>query len=186
MPNPEHLSEHHDQHEQPSAASKIEQGTPVVDPTVEAIKPVEQTPATEQAFEQYKQVNDEKPDESPYVIKQASRPKTDQVMTDDSGKSPLQMKYEELMADGLETAYVTMTPAQQEKFRKKGEEVAKAIEDLTIRLKLTARKVLHLLRAWLKLIPGVNKYFLEQEAKLKADEIIKLAQQEMLRRRLGQ
>ncbi len=182
MPKPEHLAEHHDQHEQPSVATKIEQVAPVVEMT----KPVEQAPVTEQAFEQYKQVNEEKPDESPYVIRQASRPKTDNVMTDDTGKTPLQMKYEELMADGLETAYVTMTPAQQEKFRKKGEEVAKAIEDLTIHLKLTARKVLHLIRAWLKLIPGVNKFFLEQEAKLKADEIIKVAQEEMLRRRLGQ
>lgn len=175
MPKPEHLVEHH---EQPIVAPQ-EQVVPALDTKTE-----QQAVATEQAFEQYKQVNDEQPDESPYVIKQAGKQKSDQVMTDDVGKSPLQVKYEELMADGLETAYVTMTPAQQEKFRKKGEEVAKVIEDLTIRLKLTARRVLHLLRSWLKLIPGVNKFFLEQETKLKTDEIMKLAREEMLRRKL--
>lgn len=182
MPNPEHVVEHHDQPEQLAVTRAVEQ--PVAQP--EQPHAPEQTPATEEAFAEYKKVNEEKPDESPYVIKQASRPKADHVMTDDTGKTPLQVKYEELMADGLEQAYVSMTPAQQEKFRKKGEEVAAAIEELTVRLKLTARKVLHLIRAWLKLIPGVNKYFLEQEAKLKTDEIIKLGQQEMLRRKLEQ
>jgi hypothetical protein len=179
MPKVEHLAEHREAHEQTQTTSTVEQ-TPALDTT----KPVEQQAAKEQAFEQYKQVNEDKPDESPYVVRQASRPKSDQVMTDDAGKSPLQIKYEELMADGLETAYVSMTPVQQEKFRKKGEGVAKAIEDLTTRLKLTARKVLHLLQSWLKLIPGVNKYFLEQEAKLKTDEIMKLAREEMLKRKL--
>ncbi|EKD89311.1 MAG: hypothetical protein ACD_34C00121G0003 [uncultured bacterium] len=143
----------------------------------------EQLKPSEQAFEQYKQVDEQSPDESPYVIKQASQKKDDKVMTDDVGKSPLQIKVEEVMANGLDTTYQSMTPEQQDKFRKKGEEVAKAIEDLTTKLKLTARKVLQLLRSWLKLIPGVNKFFLEQEAKLKTDEIMKLGREEMLKRR---
>jgi hypothetical protein len=104
-------------------------------------------------------------------------------MTDDTGKSQLQDKYEEVMADGLGDVYHTMTPAQQEKFRKRGEEIAKVIEELTVHLKLTARKVIELIRAWLKMIPGINRYFLEQEAKLKTDEIMKLGQAEMLRRK---
>ncbi len=177
MPKVEHLVEHHDNREQTQTSQAVEQAPALDQPKVE------QHPAKEQAFEQYKQVNEDKPEESPYVVRQASRQKSDQVMTDDVGKSALQVKYEELMADGLETAYMSMTPVQQEKFRIKGEQVAKAIEDLTVKLKLTARKVLHLLRAWLKLIPGVNKYFLEQEAKLKTDEIMKMAQEEMLKRK---
>ncbi|EKD89322.1 MAG: hypothetical protein ACD_34C00117G0002 [uncultured bacterium] len=154
---------------------------PVVAPDTKP-KP-EQIKPTEQAFEEYKQVDEQSPDESPYVIKQASRPQVDEVMTDDVGKSPLQIKVEEVMANGLDASYQSMTPDQQAKFRKKGEEVAKAIEDLTTRLKLTARKVLHLLRSWLKMIPGINKFFLEQETKLKTDEIMKLGRAEMLKRR---
>lgn len=168
----EHLKEYLVEHrvEQPSIA-------PDTKPKTEQLKP------TEQAFDEYKQVDEQSPDESPYVIKQATRPKTDDVMTDDVGKSPLQVKVEEVMANGLDTTYQSMTPEQQDKFRKKGEEVAKAIEDLTAKLKLTARKVLLLLRSWLKLIPGINKFFLEQEAKLKTDEIMKLGREEMLKRK---
>lgn len=148
-------------------------------------KPSETAKPVEQALDQYsKQIYEEKPGESPYVVKQASRPKVDEVMTDDVGKSPLQMKLEEVMADGLDASYQSMTPDQQAKFRQKGEQVAKAIEDLTTKLKLTARKVLYLIRSWLKMIPGVNKYFLEQAAKLKTDEIMKLGQAEMLKRKL--
>lgn len=154
---------------------------PIVAPD---IKPkTEQIAPTEQAFEQYKQVDEQKPDESPYVVKQAGRAQVDDVMTDDVGKSPLQIKVEEVMADGLDSSYQSMTPEQQVKFRQKGEEVAKIIEELTTKLKLTARKVLHLLRSWLKLIPGINKFFLEQEAKLKTDEIMKLGREEMLKRK---
>lgn len=145
----------------------------------------EQPKSSEQAFDEYTQVDDAAPDESPYVVKQASRPKIDEVMTDDAGKSPLQIKVEAVMADGLDSTYQSMTPEQQDKFRKKGEAVAKAIEDLTATLKLTARKVLQLLRSWLKLIPGINKFFLEQEAKLKTDEIMKLGQEEMLKHKQG-
>lgn len=178
MPAAEHTADHveHPLHQpQPERPVVV----PKVPHSTETIKP------TEQAFDQYKTVNDQKPDESPYVVKQAARAKTDQVMTDDVGKSALQVKVEEVMANGLDVSYQTMTPVQQERFRKKGEEIAKQIEDLTARFKLTARKVLHLLRSWLKLIPGINKFFLEQEAKLKADAIMKLGQEEMLKRKVS-
>lgn len=178
MPAAEHSSDHV---EHPIHQPHPER--PVVVP--EAPHQPEAPKTTEQALDHYKEVNDEKPDESPYVVKQAARSKTDQVMTDDVGKSVLQVKVEEVMANGLDVSYQTMTPAQQERFRKKGEEIAKQIEDLTARFKLTARKVLHLLRSWLKLIPGINKFFLEQEAKLKADAIMKLGQEEMLKRKIG-
>lgn len=149
----------------------------------ELARPPEQRP-TEAAFEQYKQIPDEqRPDESPYVIRQAAtRQPTDQVMTDDAQKSPVQIEIENIMADGLEAPYRSMTPEQQEKFRKKGEEVAKAIENMITHVKLTARKVLHLIREWLKLIPGVNRYFLEQEAKLKTDEIMKYGREKLLKK----
>ena len=41
--------------------------------------------------------------------------------------------------------------------------------------KAVGRKILKLIRSWLKLIPGVNKFFLEQEAKIKTDKIVDLA-----------
>ncbi len=87
------------------------------------------------------------------------------------------------MAEGLAATYSSMAPAQQEKFRQRGEEVAKLIEGMIEHLKLTAHKALQLIRSWLQLIPGINKYFLEQEAKLKTDAIMKYSRDQMLKRR---
>jgi hypothetical protein len=39
-----------------------------------------------------------------------------------------------------------------------------------------ARKLLTLIRRWLVLIPGVNKFFLEKEAKIKVEKIVNLAE----------
>jgi hypothetical protein len=40
--------------------------------------------------------------------------------------------------------------------------------------KIKVNKIIDLIRRWLKLIPGINKFFLEQEVKIKADKIIRL------------
>jgi len=41
--------------------------------------------------------------------------------------------------------------------------------------KFSFRKALGLIRDWLRIIPGVNRFFLEQEAKIKADKISDIA-----------
>ena len=70
-----------------------------------------------------------------------------------------------------------MTPVQQMQFRQKGEETASKIEKLLLDVKVKIKEVLNLLREWLKVIPGVNKFFIEQEAKIKADRILNLHEQ---------
>ena len=40
--------------------------------------------------------------------------------------------------------------------------------------KIQVKKIFILIISWLKIIPGVNKFFLEQEAKIKADRILDL------------
>ena len=140
----------------------------IIQPAVEGPKP------TEQAFEHYKQVDDENPEASPYVVKQAHQ-KKDDVMTDDANKAPEVIEIETMMADDLSQAFANMTPEQQQKFKVKGEATAREIASLVTQFKATAKKILHLLRAWLKLIPGINKFFLEQEAKIKTDDILRYA-----------
>ncbi|MBI2416283.1 MAG: hypothetical protein HYV33_06550 [Candidatus Kerfeldbacteria bacterium] len=139
---------------------------------IQSTPAIEQTPVTEQAFEQYKQVDEQHPEESPYVIKSASKTRKDQVMTDDANKSDTVIAIEEILADNLGEVYQRMSPAEQEQFKQKGEEVARTIADMTTKLKATAKKILQLIREWLQLIPGVSKYFLEQEAKIKTDELL--------------
>ena len=57
-------------------------------------------------------------------------------------------------------------------FKLKGEEVARNIEQVVAAGKSKAKQILHWIKDWLKLIPGVNRFFLEQEAKIKTDKII--------------
>jgi hypothetical protein len=67
-----------------------------------------------------------------------------------------------------------MNAAQQQEFKKSGEETVKKINNLLDKTKIKAGKIIDLIRAWLRLIPGINRFFLEQEAKIKADKIIKV------------
>lgn len=79
-----------------------------------------------------------------------------------------------ILADGLNEVFLKMNPKQQSEFKKKGEETVAKINELLGQTKIKVNKIIDLIRAWLKLIPGVNKFFLEQEAKIKADQIIKV------------
>lgn len=152
---------------QPVSASHEIPVTPEVAPSTP-----EQS-AKETAFENYKQVNDENPEESPYVIKQAKPTKAD--IQQATVKSQQLQEIEDLMTKDLSEMYQRMSPEDQQKFKAKGEEVAQEIDGLLQRAKLTAKRVLHLIRSWLKLVPGINKFFLEQEAKIKAEELIHFA-----------
>lgn len=82
------------------------------------------------------------------------------------------LKTENLLAERLEELYASLNSETQVAFKQKGEEIAVVITQLAESGKLTAEKVLKLIREWLKLIPGVNKFFLEQEAKIKTDAVM--------------
>jgi hypothetical protein len=81
---------------------------------------------------------------------------------------------ENFLARDLEEIYLGLPLNKQVEFRKEGEETARKINKLLEHTKINFGKIVNLIRKWLSLLPGVNKFFLEQEAKLKADEIIKL------------
>jgi hypothetical protein len=79
-----------------------------------------------------------------------------------------------ILAEGLNDIFLKMDVQKQAEFKKKGEEIVSKINDLLGQTKIKINKIINLIRSWLKLIPGVNKFFLEQEVKIKADKIIKL------------
>lgn len=81
---------------------------------------------------------------------------------------------ENFLARGLEDIYLGLSKEKQIEFRRAGEETAKKINKLLESTKVNLGKIVSLIRKWLAIIPGVNKYFLEQETKIKSDEIIKL------------
>lgn len=80
---------------------------------------------------------------------------------------------EKVLEKDLAELYLNMSPEKQREFRVKGEETAKQINVLLHQAKIQIKKIIDLIKKWLAIIPGVNKFFLEQEAKIKADELIK-------------
>ena len=97
-------------------------------------------------------------------------------ITEKPVKSETLVKIEKILEEDLEAFYFSMPPEARLAFKAKGEETASKIEKMIETGKVIAQKILKLLRVWLKLIPGVNKFFLEQEAKIKTDEIVSLAE----------
>ena len=89
-------------------------------------------------------------------------------------KSKQLKEIELVLQEDLETIYFKMDEAHRRMFREEGERVAREIEAIIHTGRAIAVKVLELIKRWLKLIPGVNKFFLEQEAKIKTDKIIKI------------
>lgn len=79
-----------------------------------------------------------------------------------------------ILADGLSDVFLKMNPAKQQEFKKEGEETVKKISQLLSETKVKVAKIIDLVKKWLRVIPGVNKFFVEQEAKLKTDRIIKM------------
>ncbi len=81
---------------------------------------------------------------------------------------------ENILAEGLEEIYVNMPQAKQREFKLAGEKTAVEINKLLSETKVKINKIVSLIIKWLTIIPGVNRFFLEQEAKIKADEIVKM------------
>lgn len=92
-------------------------------------------------------------------------------------KSPELLKIEALLSEHLDELFLQMTPDQQIVFQRKGEITAGKIEKLMQDVKLKVRDVLSLIKEWLRLIPGINKFFLEQEAKIKTDRLLAIHEQ---------
>jgi hypothetical protein len=89
-------------------------------------------------------------------------------------KDELTAKIEKVMEEGINDAYQRLSPVAKQEFKLKGEVAAIKIRELLRSAHVRAKKVLRLILEWLKMLPGINKFFLEQEAKIKTDRIISL------------
>lgn len=81
---------------------------------------------------------------------------------------------ENILEVDLAEVYLKLSPENKKKFKNKGEETARSINNLLEESKIKVKKIISLIRDWLKIIPGVNKFFIEQLTKKKLDEIMKL------------
>jgi hypothetical protein len=81
---------------------------------------------------------------------------------------------ENIMSAGLEDLYLALDPAKQQEFRVQGEQTAAKVNALLNETKVRIAMIFNLIKNWLALLPVVNRYFQEQEAKIKVDEILQL------------
>lgn len=89
-------------------------------------------------------------------------------------KDEITLQLEKIMAKGLDDIYRDLSPLKKQEFKIRGEEIAFEIRDLLRATKVNLKKIFSLIFEWLKILPGLNKFFLEQEAKIKADLIYAL------------
>lgn len=113
----------------------------------------------------------EKPKETVPVIK-ASLPKIS-IPIDDYHRRRAEA-IDDILEDGLDSFFLQMNPQEQKRFKEEGEKTTFKINQLLDKAKVSVSKIVSLIKRWLSLIPRTNKYFLEQEAKIKADKIFKI------------
>lgn len=91
-------------------------------------------------------------------------------------KDEMTKEIESIMSDGLGEAFQALTPVEQQEFKLKGEQAALEVRALMDSTKLKVKNVFLIVLKWLSFLPGINKFYLEQEAKIKADKIMALHQ----------
>jgi hypothetical protein len=94
------------------------------------------------------------------------------------GTEALVKEVEDVLEAGLKDTYNQMPPDLKVQFKKEAERVSREIVGMVRTLKVKAGRVLKLIVGWLKMIPGVNRFFLVQEAKIKTDRVLELVEEE--------
>jgi len=79
-----------------------------------------------------------------------------------------------ILASGLHEIFLSLDKKKQVEFKQKGDETVIKINNILDKTKVRVDKIIDLIKKWLKIIPGINQFFLEQEAKIKADKIVNL------------
>lgn len=79
---------------------------------------------------------------------------------------------ESILEERIANLYVMLPDDIKPAFRKKGEEVARQIQSLLSTAKLKVKQILSLIASWLAMIPGVNKFYIEQEAEMKTQKLL--------------
>jgi hypothetical protein len=147
---------------------------PAEQPTIETPRPTEGAVEFTPENPQVKKEEENFLEESINTLKGKLRGNKKKPTTVTQVRDELTIQVEKVMEDGLADAFRELTPIQKQEFKIKGEQTAFAIRALLKKSHIKAKEIFKLIMEWLKLLPGINKFFLEQEAKIKTDKIIAL------------
>jgi hypothetical protein len=90
-------------------------------------------------------------------------------------KDEITLEVERILEEGLGDYVPDMPEEARQRFLKKGGEVAAQLSIAVRTLNVQVAIVVELIKEWLMTIPGVNRYFIEQESKIKTDLLVQLA-----------
>ena len=89
-------------------------------------------------------------------------------------RDEMAIKIEKILEDGLSDPYLQLSPIARQEFKLKGEQIATQISQMMKKTHVKIKKIIKLILEWLRMLPGLNRFFLEQEAKIKAEKILRL------------
>ncbi len=98
--------------------------------------------------------------------------------------TPLECEVDAVLEEGLVQVYETLPPEKKEHFQQQGRSLVKKIEEAIQKSNLKLKRLLQWIREWLKIIPHINRFFLEQELKIKSDKIMDIAERDRRERML--
>lgn len=89
-------------------------------------------------------------------------------------KSPDVQAVESILEENLKDVFASLTLEQQQEFKREGEVTARRVTSLLQSVKVKVNEITKLIMRWLKRIPGISQYFIEQETKIKTDKLLEL------------
>lgn len=93
-------------------------------------------------------------------------------------KNPTTVAIEQVLEADLSAIYFRLEPAVQQRLKQRGEQTAREIEtildDTKQRVERKMKNIFKLIIDWLRLLPGVNLFFIRQEAKIKTEKIMEI------------
>lgn len=81
---------------------------------------------------------------------------------------------ETILEENLQAVFKSLDANQQIEFKSRGEATTRKIVELMSAVKFKVKEITQAIVRWLRFIPGVSDFFVEQEAKIKTDKLIEL------------
>ena len=88
-------------------------------------------------------------------------------------KSQLQKEIEDVLEEDLHDLYLELAEPERLIFKHKGEVTASKIRLLLGETKVRVQEIFRLIVEWLRFLPGVSQFFIEKEAKIKTDKLLR-------------
>jgi len=161
----------------PTLANPIERNTPPPEGDIDVDKKPEQEKIMEREINKPQERTEDNTNEGWQKIKKRLPHINSTAIITPQPKDEMMLEIEKILEEGLTEEYEKLSPIAKQEFRLKGEQTAFKVRELMKSTRVKARKILKLIFDWLRILPGVNRFFLEQEAKIKADRIFQLKEE---------